>query len=419
MNRKWIASIFCFTLFTGFLLYGLILQMDLETKVDSVAMNDVLKKAERNWPALNQEDFQEWKYEFSIITNDNELIFSTQPDKYHTLNEAIRHRDTVVDVVIDQDYKGKIIFYNKNIEELSHAKNRLAITALLIFMTFAVLITLFILYSYHSIVKPFNRLQGFARHIARGHLDIPLAMDRHNLFGAYTESFDMMREELKKAKIREYEANISKKELVASLSHDIKTPVASIKAVSEFMLVTVKEAKVEKQLQTIYAKAEQIDRLVSDLFLSALEDLHELKVQPTEENSRILHEIIENTNFYDRIRLESIPECVIVVDVIRLQQIFDNIISNSYKYANTSINITFQLTDAYLHVQVQDYGSGVEEDDLPLLCTKFYRGRNAEGQNGSGLGLYISSYLIKQMDGDISFMNSEKGFTAVLAIKLA
>ena len=76
-------------------------------------------------------------------------------------------------------------------------------------------------------------MKDFAERIADGNLDIPLKMDRQNLFGAFTESFDIMRTELKKSRIAEANANESKKELVAKLSHDIKTPIASIKAASE------------------------------------------------------------------------------------------------------------------------------------------------------------------------------------------
>ena len=63
-------------------------------------------------------------------------------------------------------------------------------------------------------------------------------MDRENVFGAFTESFDLMRHELRRARERERRASQSKKELVAKLSHDIKTPIASIRAVAEVMAVT-------------------------------------------------------------------------------------------------------------------------------------------------------------------------------------
>lgn len=102
-------------------------------------------------------------------------------------------------------------------------------------------------------------------------MEVPLNMNKNNPFGVFTESFDIMREQLAAARKSEYEANRSKKELVASLSHDIKTPVASIKAVSELMLLRAMDAKDIRQLNMINAKAEQIDLMITDMFHATLE----------------------------------------------------------------------------------------------------------------------------------------------------
>ena len=90
------------------------------------------------------------------------------------------------------------------------------------------------------------------------------------MFGAFSESFDIMREELKQAREKELAANISKKELVAQLSHDIKTPVSSIKAMSEVLAAKEDRDAVRDKIVAIGAKADQIDSLVSNLFVSAI-----------------------------------------------------------------------------------------------------------------------------------------------------
>ena len=141
------------------------------------------------------------------------------------------------------------------------------------------------------------------------------------------------------ARQREYESNRSKKELVATLSHDIKTPVASIKAVSELMLMQAKDEKIMKHVNTIYSKAEQINLLVTDMFHATLEELQQLKLTVTEESSEVLVEMIENVNYDHKIVYDPIPPCIILTDPVRMQQVIDNIISNSYKYAGTNITI--------------------------------------------------------------------------------
>ena len=108
------------------------------------------------------------------------------------------------------------------------------------------------------VIKPFKKLKGFAVRIAAGNLDFPLEMDRINLFGAFTESFDVMRDELKRSRIAEARAEAEKRELVAELSHDIKTPVASIKAASELGLLLADSDKVKDNYQNIIYKADQV-----------------------------------------------------------------------------------------------------------------------------------------------------------------
>jgi len=258
-----------------------------------------------------------------------------------------------------------------------------------------------------------------AVNVARGNFDVPLTMTKNNYFGAFTESFDLLREELGCARQREYESNRSKKELVATLSHDIKTPIASIKAVSELMLMQAKDDKVIKQVNTIYSKAEQIDLLVTDMFHATLEELQQLKLTVTEESSAVLVDMIENVNYDHKIVYDPIPQCIILTDSLRMQQVIDNIISNSYKYAGTMVKIKSQVNRDCLELYIHDFGTGISEEELPLLFNKYYRGRNIEGKNGSGLGLYISKYFMENMYGQISCYNREDGFTVVLKIKLA
>lgn len=288
---------------------------------------------------------------------------------------------------------------------------------------FALCGVLLYLYCDRKILKPFRRLQGFARLIAQGSFDTPLEMDKGNLFGAFTESFDLMREELHKSRENERKANQSKKELVAKLSHDVKTPVASIKAVTELMLIksiNERDEKERRMLATINAKAEQIDVLITNMFHAALEELHALTVTPTELQSTEIAELLRNADYSGRVFDFALPSCIVAADALRLQQVFDNIISNSYKYADTGILVNAMIDgERRLAIAIQDFGAGVTEDELPLLNGKFYRGKNAEKLSGYGLGLFISKYLMEQMSGDLHCESNPDGFAVRIFLKLA
>jgi len=317
------------------------------------------------------------------------------------------------------------LFYE--MDEARGNRDRFVQVFLLIIGIFLIATVIFLHYYYHQkVIAPFQRLQGFAKQIAGGNLDFPLEMDRSNIFGAFTESFDLMREELQRARENEYKANQSKKELIASLSHDIKTPVASIKAITELMLVKPKDEKEQKQLETINEKAEQINALITNMFHATLEELEALPIFPEEMASTRLSEMIDVSDYNQRVTPFSIPPCLVLADPLRLQQIFDNIIHNSYKYADTAIAVSGFFQDNYLVVEIKDFGEGVSVEDTALLFQKFYRGKNASQKAGYGLGLYIANYFMTEMDGKLEIPKSNEikdkkgdGFTIRMYLKLS
>ncbi|MBO4420679.1 MAG: hypothetical protein J5783_02515, partial [Lachnospiraceae bacterium] len=112
---------------------------------------------------------------------------------------------------------------------------------------------IFILVIHHFMIKPVKEMENFASEIAKGNLDVPLPIHRNNMFGSFTESFDIMREELKVSKEREFEAEKAKREMVAELSHDLKTPVATIRATCEVLDLKYKK-EIEKTEELLKEK---------------------------------------------------------------------------------------------------------------------------------------------------------------------
>jgi signal transduction histidine kinase len=309
-----------------------------------------------------------------------------------------------------------IHFFNNQVERLNSQNTRVTVIFYVMGGLLALTCELFALYQYKTIIKPFKKLERFASRVAQGDLSFTLEMDRKNQFGAFSESFDLMREQLETARENERLANISKKELVASLSHDIKTPIASIKVISE--LYQAKHGEVD-EFNTIIRKADQIDLLISNMFTATLEELKQLKVSTTEVASTELAELIRASDYQNRIKPQNfmLPECAVTVDSLRFRQIIDNVIGNSYKYADTDIEVSGEFSDGEFVLTVRDFGSGVTYDELPVLCEKFYRAGNSEGKSGSGLGLYLSEYFLKEMGGSLE-LKCDNGLWAVMRLKI-
>jgi signal transduction histidine kinase len=275
------------------------------------------------------------------------------------------------------------------------------------------------------VVKPFSKMKFFSVRVASGDLDTPLEMDRGHVFGEFTEAFDIMREELKASREREEAAVRSRKELIAELSHDIKTPVASIKAMAEVLSITDIDDEQRKAISLINGKADQIDNLISNLFHATLEELEQLEVNVEEVSSAEIIRMIREADYQNKLTEIDIKDAVILGDMLRLNQVISNIISNSYKYAGTeiyvesSIDLTDEESDEFLLIRISDKGGGVSDNEIESITEKFKRGSNSEGKDGSGLGLYISRYLMEKMGGGLVCSNNAEGLTVTIMIPVA
>ncbi len=129
--------------------------------------------------------------------------------------------------------------------------------------------------------------------------------------------------------------------------------------------------------------------------------------------------LLENADYLQKAKIPDLPECLVYADSLRLQQVFDNVFANSYKYANTEIVVKVQSTADSLIVTIEDFGGGVSADELPTLKEKFKRGSNARNVEGAGLGLYISDYFMKEMQGNLTVENGEHGLKVTVSLLLS
>ena len=277
------------------------------------------------------------------------------------------------------------------------------------------------LHAFHRrrIARPFAALRAFAADVAAGNLDAPLTMDRGNLFGPFTEAFDIMRDELARARRREEEAKQSKKDLVAGLGHDIRTPVASIAATAELLALTETDAARRSKLETVGDLTGQIEALVADLFQANEEELAVLRVEPEVVASGEVAALLRAADPDGAIRPFDLPGCLVSVDRLRMRQVFDNVVANSRKYAATPVTVASRLEGDFLVVDVRDTGPGVPSGELEAILGKGVRGSNAAGRPGQGLGLFTASYLMERMGGSLHCRDAAPGLGVVVEIPLA
>ncbi|MDP4114129.1 MAG: sensor histidine kinase, partial [Bacillota bacterium] len=186
-----------------------------ESKLDPVAVNDIVQSVNEQWGKLDASKLpcMEYQLEYVVINAKGIAIAATREGLDENLSSAIANRDTVIDIRNGDVLLGKVIIYNDTGKRWQNYRNNLFIITSVIVVLIIVFILIYGLYIDRLIFRPFRTLQAFAKNVAEGDLDIPLTMDRGNMFGAFTESFDLLRDELALARENEEKAKQSKKEL--------------------------------------------------------------------------------------------------------------------------------------------------------------------------------------------------------------
>lgn len=276
-------------------------------------------------------------------------------------------------------------------------------------------------YIYFAILRPFEKLKDFAAKISLGNFNVPLKYERSNYFGEFTWAFDSMRNEITKSRASEKEAIENNKTVIATLSHDIKTPIASIRAYVEGLSANMDSSfeKRERYLSVITKKCDEVSRLTNDLFLHSVSDLDKLTLVPERiEICAFTESVINEISAERGDILFRQPDftAFVHVDKNRFTQACENIINNARKYAKTDMEVFFIREDEAIALHFRDYGEGIPDENMPFVFDKFYRGNNCKNEQGSGLGLYIVKYILEKTGGEVVLQNREKGLEVTMIL---
>ncbi|MBO5609225.1 MAG: HAMP domain-containing histidine kinase [Eubacterium sp.] len=362
-------------------------------------------------------------------------IVITDTELCEEVINAYANNSLVMDFAPDGEIIGKII-YDDKLDSFNTEKSYFKKRMLVIWSVVLILGYLLMLLVYLFLIKPVREFSKFSNEISKGNLDVKLPIHRGNMFDTFTESFDQMREELKASKEREIEAEKAKKEIMAELSHDINTPVASIQATCEVldMQLSRREKSSEnddfrEKVGMISSKTETISKIMENVLHSTMDELDKIEINVREESSVIIESYFRNLQNYGNIIMENhIPECLINIDRLRMEQVIDNVVGNSHKYAGTDIHVSFsEVLDIiknskekceYIKIRIKDDGPGVSEKDLPLITDKYYRSDAAKDKKGYGLGMYLVDMYMKKQGGGIEYYN-DNGFVVELLVRKA
>lgn len=267
-----------------------------------------------------------------------------------------------------------------------------------------------------SIDTPLNRLKKATVSAGAGDYSYRIGVYTRDSIGDVSRAFDAMLDKLQEADQLKRLYVENRQELVASISHDLRTPLTAVKmhvaALAEGVADTA--FKRERSLAVITSRIETIERLIEELFLySKLEMQQEyFSLQPVGLH-RFLEDVIEEWQngwgsdvLMTSFQYSPAGEFTVRIDVDKMKRVVINILENALHYAGAMpLRITFILeaTDSEVTLCIRDNGVGVEASELPRLFDRFYRVEKSRLSSvpGSGLGLCIARQIVEGHGGSI------------------
>lgn len=279
------------------------------------------------------------------------------------------------------------------------------------------------------LLMPLKELNYAAERIGTGDFDFKIRYNKDNEFGKLCREFDDMKDKLYMTSSKQRIYENSRKELIASITHDLKTPLTSIIGYVEGLQdgVVTNPETIENYLKVIHDKSQRLDHLIDDLFTFTQLELEKFTVNVTESSMEsILTEYsttkmreYQSNKKIDFIVEEPIHEAILNVDEFRIGQVLENLISNAEKYTSSYIKFYTSIDDMHYNIFVEDDGIGIAEEDLPFIFDYFYQCDKAREtkRKGTGLGLAICKQLVEAHKGRI-YVRSILGEGTVFKISL-
>ena len=311
---------------------------------------------------------------------------------------------------------GVVIQVTMPAEAASVPRSLLVIVGIMVMVVLLVTAGILTTWIKSSIMNPINELKKAMSQIRDGNLDYVLPSDEKGEIGEIYQCYEDMRLRLKESANENIENDRHDRELISNISHDLKTPITSIKGYVEGLLDGVANTpeKQERYLRTIYNKANDMVQLINELTLYSKIDNDKIpynfqRINISDYFDDCVEEVgmdLESKGFELNYSNLLTRDTEIIADTEQFKRVINNIISNSVKYNDKPRGrIDIRLLDEQdsVRIEIEDNGRGIAPRDLPNIFDRFYRAdvsRNS-ATGGSGIGLSIVKKIVEDHGGII------------------
>lgn len=251
----------------------------------------------------------------------------------------------------------------------------------------------------HWFMQPLMKLSNATKEIAKGNYDVKVQINNKDEFGQLAKDFNLMTEEIQRS-------HNLQKDLIANISHDLRTPLTIIKGYAESIKDITGDNKEirDQQLTTIIEEADRLSDMVGSVmeYTKLSQNAYKLNIVQFD-IADMCRDIAEMYSYKAENEGKSVsysgPEQVYVfADAPLIERVIHNFVSNALVHTpdGTRVGIAVNITeDNKVKVSVYDSGQGIKQEDIPHLFDKYYRARKDEGRTGSGLGLAIVKSILE------------------------
>ncbi len=352
-------------------------------------------------------DFAEGRAE--IYTDENGDTFISMP----------AHRDDDGNIYVSTG--GNTVFPNENFQKIYGfiGNSQVIVNMLWIMLCIGLMGTIFFRF---ELKKPIDTLMKSAEEISKGNLDFEISYPKENEMGLLCKTFDDMRKSVLESNSRLWRNLEERKRINTAFSHDLRTPLTVLKGYTEFLQnYSADKISEEKYKSVLEMMSGQIDRLENyTVKMNSLQKLEDIVPSPKDVHAGEIKKFLSETGSlvcknYGRnftLKMNVTDNEILFLDSEIIMQVYENILSNSARYASENVTAEIFLTDnSHLQINVYDDGAGFSENILKHGTEPFFRGEKSEANSKThfGLGLYICKILCEKCGGTLTLSNTEKG----------
>jgi len=274
-----------------------------------------------------------------------------------------------------------------------------------------------------NIVKPLTQLENASLQIRKGNYDFKIDTTVKDEIGDLARTFEETRKQLKETEKIKRKYDDNRNELISNISHDLKTPITTIKGYIEGIMdgIPSSKEKKDKYLKTIYQNTVNMESLINELFLLSELELKEVPLNFVPIDIKAyLTDCVEELKFYLaekgitlKFDADYNEQEKVYADREKIKRVILNIINNAVNHkASIDSAITIKLTEKKeeAQIEIRDNGQGISEKSLNNIFKRFYKADKARSTNssGTGLGLYIAKEIVMSHEGRI-WAKSQEG----------